>query len=121
MISGNRTLISDSGVENIDTIKAIKLLRTENMLRNYLKEVSTLSRDLGPGKIGMCRNRVWRDITSGTVNNSMETRGSPSCIRENTFIRKKVLTRVRLIIVSRKKLSVDPGDQLRVETRLYLR
>ena len=121
MISGNRTLISDSGVENVDTIKAIKLLRTKNMLRSYLKEVSTLSCDLGPGEIGMRRNSLWRDITSGTVNNSMGTRGSPSCIRENTFIRKKVLTRVRLIIVSRKKLSVDPGGQLRVETRLYLR
>ena len=101
------------------------------MLRSYLKEVSTLSCDLGPGEIGMRRNSLWRDITSGTVNNSMETRGSPSCIGEtrgspscirgNTFIRKKVLTRVRLIIVSRKKLSVDPGGQLRVETRLYLR
>ena len=88
MISGNRTLISDSGVENVDTIKAIKLLRTKNMLRNYLKEVSTLRSDLGPGKIGMCRNGVWRDITSGSVNTSMGTRGSPSCSRDSTFIRK---------------------------------
>ena len=91
------------------------------MLRSYLKEVSTLSCDLGPSKIGMRRNNLWRGITSRNANNSMETRGSPSYIRGNTFIGKKGLTRVRLIIVSRKKLSVDPGDQLRVETRLYLR
>ena len=99
MISGNRTLFSDTGVENVDTIKALKLLRQENVFRNYLKEVSTLRRGLGSGEIGVCGNRIMGGIPSGTINNNMGTRGSPSyirngtrgspsCSRDDTFIRK---------------------------------
>ena len=88
MISGNRTLISDSGEENVDTNKAITLLRTRSMLRSYLRKDSTLRCGLGPCKIGMCGNAVRRNITSGSVNTSMGTRENPSCNRDSTFIGK---------------------------------
>ena len=92
------------------------------MTYNYLKGLeSTLRCGLGPGIIGVGYNRFRRGIPGKTINNSRGTRESPSCVRNATFIGRKILTRVKLIIVRGKKPPVDPGDHLRVETRLYLR
>ena len=92
------------------------------MTLNYLKGLESAPRcSLGPGIIGMCCNKFRRGIPGRTVNNSRRTRGSPSCVRNASFIRRNIITRVKLIVVRGKKSPVDPGDYLRAETRLYLR